>query len=101
MATSITLPDVPDRPHLDYFAEARPSRRGACIGLTVALAVIGAFISFLYDLQRAPYRPPYDMSTLLGAGEIEFVRYMIGLFAVIWTGCAVALTLLIWLGRRR
>jgi hypothetical protein len=77
------------------------SRRAACIGLTVTLAVIGAFIGLLYELQRAPYRPPYDMSTFLGAGEIEFVRAVIGMFAVIWVGCAFALALLVWLGRRR
>jgi hypothetical protein len=91
---------VPDGPKLDYRAEPRVVRRRWRLGLAIALLVIAILIYLLFELQRAPYRPPYDMSTLLGGGEIAFVRMIIGYLAVAWCGCAIALAWLVWKQQR-
>ena len=59
-----------DLQKLDYHAESPRGRRGWIAGLAITLAVIPVLIYLLFDLQRAPYRPPYDMSTFLGGSEM-------------------------------
>jgi hypothetical protein len=49
-----------------------------------ALAIVGLLIGGLYGLAHLPYRPPHDMSTLLGATEIRTVWTLIGLLAIVW-----------------
>jgi len=83
------------QPPLDYYSGPRPKRRRPYLGAAVALIVIPAVIYVLFELQRAPYRPPQDMSTLLGGGEIETVRVVMGLLALLWCACAVGLAMLI------
>jgi hypothetical protein len=37
-----------------------------------------------YETRTMPYRPPHDMSTMLGRPELALVRTLIILFAVAW-----------------
>src|SRR5262245_15091713 len=47
--------------------------------------IVVAIIEFLlFELIRAPFRPPYDMSTLLGRQEQYIVIGFMGLLAVAW-----------------
>jgi hypothetical protein len=85
-----------DEPNLEYRAEARPPRRP--IALVIALVALPVLVYLLFELQRAPYRPPYDMSTLLGGGEIFGVRLLMGMLATVWLSCAAAI---VWIYRRR
>jgi len=48
------------------------------------IVVLGSGVLFLRNLEHAPYRPPHDMSTLLGAREQAAVR-------TIWISCSVVL----------
>ena len=91
---------VPDLTKLDYRAEPKVGRRRWTLALSIALLVIAVIIYLLFELQRAPYRPPQDMSTFLGGEEIAFVRMVIGYLAIAWCGCAVALAWLLWRRKR-
>jgi hypothetical protein len=91
---------VPDLTKLDYRAEPKVGRRRWTLALSIALFVIAVIIYLLFELQRAPYRPPQDMSTLLGGDEIAFVRKVIEILAIAWWGCAVALAWLLWRRKR-
>ena len=54
-----------------------------CVGLVL---LVGAALMWgLFELQRLPYNPPHDMSTLLGGPEINTVRILIGLIAIPWS----------------
>ena len=78
-----------DRPVLAYRAEAPTPKLGRAV-LLVALVILPVLIYLLFELQRLPYRPPQDMSTLLGGSEIAAVRVLIGVLAVGWLSCAAA-----------
>jgi hypothetical protein len=45
-------------------------RTGAALWVMAAVVVF----AFLQSLVHAPYRPPFDMSPLLGVGDLEKVR---------------------------
>lgn len=47
--------------------------------LTVCLALVSFF---LFALATAPYRPPHDMSLMLGTGEVELARCLSVAFAI-------------------
>jgi magnesium-transporting ATPase (P-type) len=47
-----------------------------------------------FELLRAPYRPPHDMSTLLGRQEIEAVAFFIVTVGLVWFG------FLVWFSKR-
>jgi hypothetical protein len=57
-------------------------RYGIILGSTLVVAVLE---KFLLELLRAPYRPPYDMGSLLG-GRDEFaaVIHVASILAVVW-----------------
>lgn len=44
---------------------------------------------FFCALATAPYRPPHDMSSLLGAGEAEAAYFLAAIFALVWLVCAL------------
>ena len=44
----------------------------------------GILIWWLRKLEQMPYSPPYDMSTLLGGPELEFVQFLISVLVVLW-----------------
>ena len=44
---------------------------------------------FFYALATAPYRPPYDMSSLLGAGDVKAAYCLAVMFALVWLVCAL------------
>ncbi len=50
--------------------------------LVTLISVAGVFLWLLFELQRMPYRPPFDMRTFLGAPELAFVRGLMLLIAV-------------------
>jgi hypothetical protein len=54
------------------------------------LILVGGIIWLLHELAIAPYRPPYDMSTLLDGPEEAFVHFLISVFVVGWA------TILVW-----
>jgi hypothetical protein len=56
------------------------------IALFSTLLVVALLILGLYDLAHAPYRPPHDMSTLLGGPELQVVWTLIGLLTIAWLG---------------
>ena len=87
---------MPDPHLLNYSSTPRPSPRPLCAGLGGALLGIAILIYLLFELQRMPYRPPYDMSTLLGGGEIQLVRFVIAILSVAWLACALALVWIAW-----
>lgn len=61
----------------------------------MAVCFLPVIIWFLFELQRMPYRPPQDMSTLLGGGEIVVVHGLLGMFAVGWLICSIALGVIV------
>jgi hypothetical protein len=53
--------------------------------LSVAFLIPTAlFVKFLSWLEHLPYRPPEDMSTLLGGTELALVRCLKWLFASVF-----------------
>jgi hypothetical protein len=68
--------------------------------LLVAIFLLTLFAWALFELQRMPYNPPYDMTTFLGGNEIIFVRELIGLVGCGILSCAVALGVQLALNRR-
>ena len=72
---------------LDYRSEL--GRPGSVLVPLVLLVVVGGLIWALHELQIMPYRPPYDMSTLLGGPEEAFVTCLIAILAIIWVGVLV------------
>ena len=81
---------------LTYRAEAPRTKRRLVL-LLVAVLGLPVLIYLLFELQRLPYRPPLDMSTMLGA-EIFLVWLFMGVLAITWIACAAALG---WVIRRR
>jgi len=58
------------------------------IGLIAIPTVLLPFvIGFLYSLATAPYRPPHDMTSLLGAGEVETVYLIAAVLGLSWLLC--------------
>ncbi len=53
--------------------------------LTACVALVGAIAAFLIlqSFVHAPYRPPFDMSPLLGVGDLEKVRYAQAFCAIV------------------
>ena len=56
------------------------------IALLISMLIIGLAIVWLYELAHTPYRPPHDMSTLLGGPELQIVWTLMGLLAITWLG---------------
>ena len=54
----------------------------------VWLVIFGGLIGAVHELQILAYRPPDDMSTLLGGPEETVVSFLIGVLAV-WVGILV------------
>ena len=75
---------------LDYRVEVSTKRRSR-LWLALLLAVLTIIIYGLWDLEHAPYRPPHDMSTLLGGPELALVRGLIRIFAVAWVATLLGL----------
>ena len=62
------------------------SLRDRIVVMAVTLGVFNFEWIFL-ELIRSPYRPPDDMSTLLGGTEIVVVENFMGLGAIAWLIC--------------
>lgn len=62
----------------------------------LALVLVAIILFGLRKLETKPYRPPYDMSTLLGGPELAFVRAMTVLFAVVWCVLLVGFAVRFW-----
>jgi hypothetical protein len=74
---------------LDYAANSGDrGRRGVILPLAM-LVVVGGIIWALRELAVMPYRPPNDMSTMLGGPEEELVWTLIAILAVIWVGILI------------
>jgi hypothetical protein len=56
------------------------------IALLTSMLIIALAIFWLYELARTPYRPPHDMSSLLGGSELQIVWTLIGLLTLAWLG---------------
>ena len=54
----------------------------------------------LHVLEHMPYRPPDDMSTMLGGEELAAVRGLIVVFAAVWCAAFVAFIAVCWPRRR-
>src|SRR5690349_4962132 len=71
---------------LSYAPNETPPVRGR-----VVLAIVSALglplLWALFELQRAPYNPPADMSTLLTSDGILVVRIIMAIVAVVWAAC--------------
>lgn len=74
-------------------------RRGIRLWLGLALLIVSFILFALRKLETMPYRPPYDMSTFLGGPELEVVRGLIMLFAVVWWALLIAFIVSVWRGR--
>jgi hypothetical protein len=59
--------------------------------LVAAAIMIPLVVLGIWMLMNAPYRPPYDNSTLLGESERQFCGVLIALLTVVWTVIAVCL----------
>jgi hypothetical protein len=42
---------------------------------------------FIFVSATAPYRPPHDLNSLLGAGEVELAYSLSAMFVVVWLIC--------------
>ena len=71
----------------------RGSHRVPGLPFVIAIVVIPLIAYVLFQLQRMPYRPPVDMSTLLSTAEVRMVRALIVMLAGAWFCCAVALAM--------
>lgn len=80
-----------ERARTDASHRAETSPTLSLIWHGVLMAVGGIPLWALFELQRAPYRPPFDMNPLLGAGEIEAVQTLMGVIVVMETMLAVSL----------
>ena len=76
------------------------ARLGLAYVLALVLLLTGLTICFLKWLEHVPYRPPADMSTLLGADELRAVRHMIAFCATVWCAALVGLVVTCWPRRR-
>ena len=56
------------------------------ITLLGTLGMLALMIWGLYELAHMPYRPPHDMTTLLGRPELQIVWSLIVLFTATWVG---------------
>jgi hypothetical protein len=74
---------------LDYAVKSGRRRRGGVVLPLGLLVVVGGIIWALHELAIMPYRPPYDMSTLLGGPEEELVSALIAILAVVWVGILI------------
>lgn len=60
-----------------------PEGRKASLAWPIAAISLLVLLEWaLFELQRMPYRPPVDMSTLLGGGEIFVVRLLMAAIVV-------------------
>ena len=91
----------PETRHLDYETPAtRVARQGLAYALFLVLLLVGAAIYGLHVLEHMPYRPPDDMSTMLGGDELAAVRGLIVVFGVVWCAALVAFIAVCWPRRR-
>jgi hypothetical protein len=74
---------------LDYAANSGDRGRGGVILPLALLVFVGGIIWALRELAVMPYRPPNDMSTMLGGPEEELVWTLIAILAVIWVGILI------------
>jgi hypothetical protein len=74
---------------LDYAVKSGGRRRGGVVLPLGLLLVVGVIIWALHELAVMPYRPPNDMSTLLGGPEEEWVSALIAVLAVVWVGILI------------
>ena len=84
------VPFVSTMRTLEYRVEVSSKRRGR-LWYSLLLFVLTLIIWGLWDLEHAPYRPPHDMSTLLGAPELAFVRGAIRVVGLMWMATLVGL----------
>ena len=89
------LPTMSERRALTYARRTSHPHRTVLVVLTVTLALLPAAIYGLRVLETMPYRPPTDMSTLLGGAEIAFVRVLIRALATTWLACAICTSYLL------
>src|SRR5438309_2284651 len=83
---------------LDYARAGRRGRTGLIVlGICLPLAVV--LMWGLFELQRMPYRPPFDMSTLLDGEEIIEVRFTMGVLGVFLVGGTFQFVRLVVRGR--
>ena len=83
--------------HSDYETPAtRAARQGLAYVLFLVLLLVGAAIYGLHVLEHMPYRPPDDMSTMLGGEELAAVRGLIVVLGVVWCGAFVAFIAACW-----
>jgi hypothetical protein len=88
-------------PDDDETPGVRTARQWLACVLVLVLLLVTPLLYGLHKLEHMPFRPPSDMSTLLGADEIEMVRRVFRLLAVVWVVVLVGLTLTLWQRRRR
>ena len=88
-------------PILDYALTSRRQYRTAIMALSVAMLMISLLFYGLFELRRAPYRPPYDMQPLLGESEQQIAAAFMVILGFIWLACALGIVLLIVRRRAR
>ncbi len=69
---------VPETVRMDVPIESGGTLRGHALLISAG----GILLWLLFELQRAPYRPPVDLSTFLGGLELAVVRGLMVLLAV-------------------
>jgi hypothetical protein len=81
-----------DRSPLEYEPVPPPRRRPPGRDLAVAsLLVLPVLVYLLFELQRAPYAPPADISTLLNDEGNTLVRLVMAVLAAVWCVCLTGL----------
>lgn len=85
---------------LDYYVQSRSRPRPATVWTVWALLVFLPLAIFgLFKLQRMPYRPPADMSTLLTSDEIRAVWLLMAALSIVWIVAAVFAAKQFWSAR--
>lgn len=84
----------------DETPATRAARQGLAYVLFLVLLLAGAAIYGLRVLEHMPYRPPDDMSTMLGGEELAAVRGLIVVFGIVWCAAFVAFVAVCWPRRR-
>jgi len=76
------------------------ARLGLAYILALVLLVTGLLVCVLKWLEHVPYRPPDDMSPLLGADELRAVRGLVVICSVMWCASFAGLVAICWPRRR-
>ena len=82
------------RPHQLEYGISDSTRRAVDVGLAVRIvvALTGPVVLWLlFELQRAPYRPPFDMSYLLDSNSRQLVWMWMVCIGAAWFIAAVSL----------